>query len=211
MRWMQSQSIRGLLQMCTESVRQILRILSVLLNQGLLGEFPDIHSAMCIFLFPRMNALYYVQPLSILNLETFLPFDLDATFSSSIAVLMAATIEPSLLPDYAAWLNRAYSVLEAMSTRGNAIADMHCKELRQLECLLSRLSSRDSQASTAVPFDVQGMAAGAMCQDLEGNVLAFTSLAGGGDGWMGDFGHDFELGAEQLLDLANSLDFSSLT
>lgn len=42
MRWMQSQSIRGLLQMCTESARQILRILSVLLNQGLLGEFADV-------------------------------------------------------------------------------------------------------------------------------------------------------------------------
>ena len=124
---------------------------------------------------------------------------------------MAATIEPSLLPDYAAWLHRAYSVLEEMSSRGNAIAEMHCKELQQLQCLLSRLSSRDSQASTEIPFDVQGMAGEAICDDLESNVLAFTSLAGGGDGWMGDFGHDFELGAEHLLDLANSLDFSSLT
>lgn len=162
-------------------------------------------------LFPGMNMLYSNQPLIILNLETFLPFDLDATFSSSIAILMAATIEPSLLPDYATWLHRAYSVLEAMSTRGKAIADMHCKELRQLECLLSRFSSRDSHARAATPLDVQGMAEEVMCQDLEGNVLAFTSLAGGGEGWVGDFGHDFELGAEQLLDLANSLDFSSLT
>lgn len=40
MRWMQSQSIRSLLQMCTESARQILRILSVLLNQGFLGKLP---------------------------------------------------------------------------------------------------------------------------------------------------------------------------
>lgn len=126
---------------------------------------------------------------------------------------MAATIEPSLLPDYAVWLQRAYAVLEEMSSRGNAIADMHCKELRQLECLLSRLSSKDSQTSTTAPFDLQRMAEEAMCDDLSAtNVLAFTSLAaGGGDGWMGDFGHDFELGAEQLLDLANSLDFSSLT
>lgn len=168
-------------------------------------------SGIYLFLFPLMIMLYYVQLSRILNLETFLPFDLDATFSSTIAILMAATIEHSLLLNYAAWLNRAYSVLEAMSTRGNAIADMHCKELRQLECLLSRFSLRDSQASTAMPIDVQAMATEAMCQDLESNVLAFTSLAGGGSGWVRDFGHDFEIGAEQLLDLTSSLDFSSLT
>jgi proline utilization trans-activator len=37
MHWLQSESVKGLVQMCTESAQQILRILSSLSEQGLLG------------------------------------------------------------------------------------------------------------------------------------------------------------------------------
>lgn len=39
MHWLQSESVKGLVQMCTESAQQILRILSSLSEQGLLGIF----------------------------------------------------------------------------------------------------------------------------------------------------------------------------
>lgn len=37
MHWLQSESVKGLVQICTESAQQILRILSSLSEQGLLG------------------------------------------------------------------------------------------------------------------------------------------------------------------------------
>lgn len=126
---------------------------------------------------------------------------------------MASAIEPSLAPDHAAWSQRAYAVLEEMSSRGNTIARMHCQELKQLESLLSQLSSGDRVRTAGIPPAVEGVsrdAAGEVMSPVD--AFAFTShAAGGAGGWMGDFGPDFELGAEQLLDLANSLDFSGLT
>jgi hypothetical protein len=40
MDWLQSGTVKALLQVCVESAQQTLRILSNLLDQGLLGWFP---------------------------------------------------------------------------------------------------------------------------------------------------------------------------
>lgn len=125
---------------------------------------------------------------------------------------MASAIEPSLTPDHGAWSQRAYAVLEEMSSRGNTIARLHCQELKQLEGLLGQLSSGDRIRTMVIPPDTQGLGRETTGDDmLSVDSTAFTPHAiGDGDGWLGDLCHDFELGAEQLLDLADSLDFSGL-
>lgn len=52
MHWLQSESVKGLVQMCTESAQQILRILSSLSEQGLLGKFsgPSIYLGVLLML-----------------------------------------------------------------------------------------------------------------------------------------------------------------
>jgi len=52
MHWLQSESVKGLVQMCTESAQQILRILSSLSEQGLLGKFssPSVYLSVLLML-----------------------------------------------------------------------------------------------------------------------------------------------------------------
>ncbi|QPC62560.1 hypothetical protein HYE67_004791 [Fusarium culmorum] len=181
MHWLQSESVMGLVQMCTESAQQILRILSSLSDQGLL--------------------------------ETFLRFDHDATFTATIALLMAAAIDSSLLPDHSPWTQRAYAIFDEMGSRGNPVANMVASELQQLEGLLQEfLVHNDSR--TLVAAQSHGTPREGLADDIDTTA---ATISGYNDPFNLDSGDDFglglsyELSAEQLLNVANSLDIDSLT
>ncbi|KAI1610690.1 hypothetical protein EDD36DRAFT_489966 [Exophiala viscosa] len=98
------------------------------------------------------------QMLSILStlqdhglLESFLPFDLDATFTSSIALLMAARVDPSLSKDRLHWSQRSSEVLDEMISRGNLVAKLIKLELQQLEAILNRLPPGAIPQRSTVP------------------------------------------------------------
>ncbi|KIW45224.1 uncharacterized protein PV06_03626 [Exophiala oligosperma] len=77
-------------------------------------------------------------------LESFLPFDLDATFTSGISLLIAATVDPSLVDhSHPQWLQRTHAVLDEMVSRGNRVAGMIKLELSQLQDILGRLPPLD--------------------------------------------------------------------
>ncbi|KAG9499156.1 hypothetical protein J7337_009971 [Fusarium musae] len=181
MHWLQSESVKGLVQMCTESAQQILRILSSLSEQGLL--------------------------------ETFLKFDQDAAFSATIALLMAAAIDSSLLPDHTPWTQRAYGLFDEMNSRGNLVANMVAAELKQLEDLLKGfLANNDSRPVVATQgpnTPRQGF-----MNDIDSGTGSVTDYAEPfsfeSDDDLG-LGLNYELSAEQLLNIANSLDIDSLT
>ncbi|KAF5652672.1 transcription activator [Fusarium sp. NRRL 25303] len=179
--WLQSESVKGLVQMCTESAQQILRILSSLSEQGLL--------------------------------ETFLKFDQDAAFTATIALLMAAAIDSSLLPDHTPWTQRAYGLFDEMNSRGNLVANMVAAELKQLEDLLKGfLASNDSRPVVATQgpnTPRQGF-----MNDIDSGTGSVTDYAEPFSIEPDDdfgLGLNYELSAEQLLNIANSLDIDSLT
>ncbi|KAG4256872.1 hypothetical protein FPRO03_03882 [Fusarium proliferatum] len=181
MHWLQSESVKGLVQMCTESAQQILRILSSLSEQGLL--------------------------------ETFLRFDQDAAFTATIALLMAAAIDSSLLPDHTPWTQRAYGLFDEMNSRGNLVANMVAAELKQLEDLLKGfLASNDSRPVVAAQgpnTPRQGF-----MNDIDSGTGSVTDYAEPFSIEPDDdfgLGLNYELSAEQLLNIANSLDIDSLT
>ncbi|KAI1051995.1 hypothetical protein LB506_003620 [Fusarium annulatum] len=181
MHWLQSESVKGLVQMCTESAQQILRILSSLSEQGLL--------------------------------ETFLRFDQDAAFTATIALLMAAAIDSSLLPDHTPWTQRAYGLFDEMNSRGNLVANMVAAELKQLEDLLKGfLASNDSRPVVATQgpnTPRQGF-----MNDIDSDTGSVTDYAEPFSIEPDDdfgLGLNYELSAEQLLNIANSLDIDSLT
>ncbi|KLO93252.1 positive activator of transcription [Fusarium fujikuroi] len=181
MHWLQSESVKGLVQMCTESAQQILRILSSLSEQGLL--------------------------------ETFLRFDQDAAFTATIALLMAAAIDSSLLPDPTPWTQRAYGLFDEMNSRGNLVANMVAAELKQLEDLLKGfLASNDSRPVVATQgpnTPRQGF-----MNDIDSGTGSVTDYAEPFSIEPDDdfgLGLNYELSAEQLLNIANSLDIDSLT
>ncbi|KAF5665380.1 transcription activator [Fusarium heterosporum] len=176
----QSESVKGLVQMCTESAQQILRIISSLSEQGLL--------------------------------ETFLRFDQDAAFTATIALLMAAAIDSSLLPDHTPWTQRAYALFDEMNSRGNLVANMVASELKQLEGLLREfLVNGDSRS--LVPTQETNTPREGLTDDME----TVTEESGYAEPFNLDSGDEFglglnyELSAEQLLNIANSLDIDSLT
>ncbi|KAL0931430.1 zn 2cys6 transcription factor [Colletotrichum truncatum] len=173
LRWAHSESVKGLLHVCMESCCQIIKILSQLLNQGLL--------------------------------ESFLTFDVDAAFTATISILMGAAIDHSLLPDHAQLTQRAYTIFEEMASHGSKIAEMIASELKQLDGYLDQLEPNGEEASTGQEYlsdDMEQINSGAQ---LPAHSMLDVGFADGVD-----FGLNFELSTEQLMQLANSLDLDSL-
>ncbi|RGP59949.1 hypothetical protein FLONG3_11042 [Fusarium longipes] len=180
MHWLQSESVKGLVQMCTESAQQILRILLSLSEQGLL--------------------------------ETFLRFDHDATFTATIALLMAAAIDPSLLPDHTPWTQRAYAIFDEMSTRGNPVANMVASELQQLEGLLKEFLVSNEPRSFVATQGIDNPQDGPVddINTAAATITGYTETFNIDSGDEFGLGLNYELSAEQLLNVANSLDIDSL-
>ena len=90
-------------------------------------------------------------------LETFLPFDLESVFVSTVILLMGPAIDPRVLENNPNWLERAYSIFDEMIRDGNKVAKFRRSELQQLhETLLGCISS-DRPRQLAVPdFFQQG-------------------------------------------------------
>ncbi|KAF9884749.1 hypothetical protein FE257_001311 [Aspergillus nanangensis] len=197
MDWLQSDTVKSLLHICVESAQQILRILSDLLEQGLLGELFACYPKRRL---PDSNNL----------LDSFLPFDIDAAFTATISLLIAAAIDPSLLHDHCPWSQRAYTILDDMTSRGNMYAKYILSELKQLDGQLAQLSMQDNMAmapnhltSASGPGNepasmMPSLASGYTTKSLE---IDFSE----------SFGEHYELSPGQLLDLANSLDLNSLS
>ncbi|RSL54606.1 hypothetical protein CEP54_009772 [Fusarium duplospermum] len=170
---LKSESVRRLVQICLESSYRIIKILSVLLGQGLL--------------------------------ENFLPFDLDAAFTSTIAIIMAATIDTSLVTDYNHWIQKSYAVLDEISSRGNTVALHIGSELRQLEDTLDHLRMREGWLTMS--FAAGGNPLGTT---QDGTDIHMPPPEGAlGTGFLGESPMNFGLSPGQLLELANSLDIDS--
>lgn len=183
MHWLESESVSGLLHICIESSQQVVRILYFLLDQGLLGW--------CA----ANSHHFFTSRLRHASVETFLPFDLDAAFTSTISILMAAGIDPSLINDHTAWTTRAYSILEEIRSRGNIIAGMVKSELEQLGHHLHQLSTNETQGNLHCLGSTHNM-----------SIIATESMDEARNGFMEVFQLHDSLSAEQLVHIADSLE-----
>jgi hypothetical protein len=125
---------------------------------------------------------------------------------------MAAAIDSSLLSDHTPWTQRAYAIFDEMSTRGNPVANMVASELQQLEGLLREfLVHNESRSFVATQGNNTPREAPA--DDID---TAAATISGYNETFNLDSGDEFglglnyELSAEQLLNVANSLDIDSL-
>lgn len=71
--------------------------------------------------------------------ESFLPFDLDAAFASTVLLLMASASDNSLASREDEYWNMSETILEEISSRGNLIARHMKAELNQLNNIFSQL------------------------------------------------------------------------
>ncbi|KAJ5180047.1 transcriptional regulator family: Fungal Specific TF [Penicillium capsulatum] len=79
-----------------------------------------------------INILHSLQTEGLL--ETFLPFDLESVFVSTVILLMGPAIDARWT--YPAWLEKAYAIFEEIMETGNLIAKFRRSELQLLDELL---------------------------------------------------------------------------
>ncbi|KAJ5039885.1 hypothetical protein NUH16_009678 [Penicillium rubens] len=84
-------------------------------------------------------------------LETFLPFDLESVFVSTIILLMGPAIDPRVLESHPNWLEKAYAIFDEMIRDGNQVAKFRRSELQQLHETLLGCISGDQPRQLAVP------------------------------------------------------------
>ncbi|RMZ77412.1 hypothetical protein DV738_g4369, partial [Chaetothyriales sp. CBS 135597] len=121
-------------------------------------------------------------------LESFLPFDLESVFISTIILIMSTAIDPSLLEGHEAWSKVAYSIFDEMASRGNAIAQLRERELKKLASVLQHLpppktgeavqAENDQYAGNVVPTASMPPAASRMAVPGLRGLLPHRAVAG---------------------------------
>jgi len=145
--------------------------------------------------------------------ETFLPWDLDALFVSTMVLVLTRFVDTSLLKEETGWLYKAYGFLESMVASGNRIAAFRVIELRRLDEMLADYLLNQHRPSTSSTMHDSGIGtqqnisvsfpegyhstAGLTAPSIP---PPYTGLSDEGSG----FGDD--LTAEQILSLAESMD-----
>jgi proline utilization trans-activator len=187
--------------MSLEASQKILSILESLQDQGLLGN--NISKSCKASLAKHC-------------VETFLPWDLDSLFVSTMVLILTRFVDASLLDNQSAWLDKAYSFLETMVSSGNRIAAFRVIELRKLDEMFTDYLLNQHRPSTASTMHDSGIesqqtnldlsfpegyhsTAGMIPQD-DSMPPPYTGLSDEGSG----FGDD--LTAEQILAVAESMD-----
>ncbi|TQN67216.1 Proline utilization trans-activator, partial [Colletotrichum shisoi] len=102
-------------------------------------------------------------------LESFLPFDLEQTFSAAF-VLTLMTAVPGLPTRNGEYVQTAFGILDTMMERGNVVARYRREELKKLQEMLHLAQARLFQAAAAA-------AAGGDVMDSTGNLGLDTQSA----------------------------------
>ncbi|KAK6373764.1 hypothetical protein LTS17_008257 [Exophiala oligosperma] len=146
-------------------------------------------------------------------LATFVPFDLEAAFSSGIIVLIASAVEPLLVENLSAELAKTYCILDDLIAKGNMIANRRKAELHQLEELLNAFNRRQldpqlgAQSVENADLADPGASAGLHSETI-GGAIAHPDHE---TPWMNNIPYDewtWEAGldAEQLMNVADLLE-----
>ncbi|XPS72374.1 hypothetical protein M3J09_004539 [Ascochyta lentis] len=151
-------------------------------------------------------------------LETFLPWDLDALFVSTMVLIVTRFVDSSLLDDRTLWLDKAFALMETMIAGGNRIADYRMRELRRLDEMLAEyaalqerpltMDALSQQQLTQLNTSMNQTGAG-MPEDPTSTKPMFASPDGGPlYSGFSDEGSGFgdDLTAEQILAVADSMD-----
>ncbi|KAG9185312.1 hypothetical protein G6011_07856 [Alternaria panax] len=83
--------------------------------------------------------------------ETFLPWDLDALFVSTMILILMRFVDFSLMDNQKGHLDKAYGFMETIVSGGNRIAAFRNVELRKLEEMLAEYSENRERPSAASP------------------------------------------------------------
>lgn len=117
-------------------------------------------------------------------------------------------VDPSLLRKNESWLQQTHSVLDEMVSKGSLIAGLRKAELQQLDETLTRLHTASTHSVTAHD---------SVMQNFEGHQTGVESVRDVGSSHsqmdfepLQDWNSEEGLSGEQLIAVADSLDFANL-
>ncbi|CAI6090487.1 unnamed protein product [Clonostachys chloroleuca] len=148
-------------------------------------------------------------------LESFLPFDIQSLFISTVNLSVAPAIDSHLVENYRFWLHKAFFILDEMTDSGSHIASKHKAELTRIIELLETLPGDHNLQQATIDFTGEEMESGnvsaafAQPEDaLHGciNVMQALPTPISGTGMMDDEGMGHLLATSQIMDMANSVD-----
>ncbi|OAQ76810.1 fungal specific transcription factor [Purpureocillium lilacinum] len=135
-------------------------------------------------------------------LDSFLPFQLEAAFSSAFVLYLLRVISPSLLQDDA-WCNNIQHVLDKMIADGSLVAPLRKVELSQLEHVMAALTPEKCKPPPSVSGDSRSMPADLDCSlsdDILNNPFWDIFVTDGVTGLL----------PQELMELADRLDVDFL-
>ncbi|KAL9093941.1 MAG: hypothetical protein Q9165_003864 [Trypethelium subeluteriae] len=193
-----SSDARSLIRVCVSSAQQSLKLLETLQSQGLLGKYSiQDHGT------STNNCA-----------ESFVPFDREATFSSSVVLSVAATVDPSLVRDRDSRFITASSILDDMVSCGNRVADFQRRELDQLDISLRRLRDFPSPATSSQQVQHENSASAASYImtpadiQIDGSDQPMPNVDIGR--LLDEWNSEDSLNGEQLMAVVDSLDYGQL-
>lgn len=143
--------INSLFQACTYSAFNILKTLKTLGDRNLLGKlrvpshlqlsFGNIqpHGSLspaillCVHLIHSYHMTLPAVPANIT--DSFLPFQLEAAFSSAFLLYVIDAVAPDFVSDKS-WLNMAHGIFDTMISRGSPAAQLRKREFARLEQIM---------------------------------------------------------------------------
>ncbi|KAL9584292.1 MAG: hypothetical protein Q9203_004724 [Teloschistes exilis] len=142
-------------------------------------------------------------------LESFIPFDLESTWSCALVLLLAKLVDPSLLRKEESCMPKIHSILDEMVSRGNLIAGLRKIELQQLDETLTTLHNSASLGLITAPdsigqsFEEGALGGGGVVRDVGSShsQMQFEPLH--------DWNSEEGLSGDQLIAVADSLDFAT--
>lgn len=140
-------------------------------------------------------------------LESFVPFDLESTWSASVVILVAHAVDPSLIRNVDELRQISYSVLSEMVARGNRVATFYKEELELLEHHLRELAS----GAVNLGYDYGGAGTGPGSNSNSESTGNFdsTGFSTGGGSLQEWYFDDGMIDGEQLMRAADSLNLDA--
>lgn len=140
-------------------------------------------------------------------LESLVPFDLESTWSASVVILVAHTVDRSLIRNVDELRQISFAILSEMVARGNRVAGFYKEELELLEHHLQELAS----AGINLGHDYGAAGAGPASNSNSESTGNFdtTGFSAAGPSIQEWYFDDGMIDGEQLLRAADSLDIDA--
>lgn len=136
-------------------------------------------------------------------LESFIPFDRDATFSSAVVLSLAGTVDPTLIRSQTSWMSTVDAVMGELAWKGSLVADFHRHEIGQLNANLEKLGAMNAaQANGQGPRNIAGPRPGYPVPDHHHNYHNYEPID---NRFLGEWNSEDGLSGDQLLAMADCL------